>query len=184
MKKNYKIKICVDCYNHVAYVVPIKVPRVVLSTYFSEVSNLPKHKTIIYRLDRGPTDKAIGNEVMAGVRELLSKDQLGDLVSVEVYVDDVIARFLDRTDIFKAGKIVERLRSQDWMVSERMYSDFAYFTRPGKLFGNYKYEIHDKIISAEPPLLGERYIWMEEVMSMLIEWWYGEEKEDKGISDI
>lgn len=51
-------------------------------------------------------------------------------------------------------------------------------------FGNYKYEIHDKIISAEPPLLGERYIWMEEVMSMLIEWWYGKEKEDKGISDI
>lgn len=30
MKKNYKIKICVDCYNHVAYVVPIKVPRVIL----------------------------------------------------------------------------------------------------------------------------------------------------------
>ena len=34
MKENYKIKVCVDRYNHVAYVVPIKVPRVILSTYF------------------------------------------------------------------------------------------------------------------------------------------------------
>lgn len=183
MKKNYKIKICVDCYNHVAYVVPIKVPRVILSTYFSESSNLPKHKTTIYNLDRGPTDKAIGNEVMAGVRELLSKDRLNDLVDVEVYVDDVIARFHDRTDIFKTGKIVERLKSQDWMVSNRLYSNFEYFTRPGKLFGNYKYEIHEKIVSSESPLLGVRPIWTEEVLSILIEWWYGKEK-DKGISDI
>ena len=183
MKKNYKIKICIDCYNHAAYVVPIKVPRVILSTYFLESSNLPKHKTTIYKLDRGPTNKAIGNEVMAGVRELLSKDQLNDLVDVEIYVDDVIARFPNRSDIFKTGKIVERLKSQDWVVNNRVYSDFEYFTRPGKLLGNYRYEIYSKIVSSEPPLLGERYIWMEEVMSILIEWWYGKE-EDKGISDI
>ena len=183
MKKNYRIKVGLDRYNHVAYLVQIKVPRAVLSTYFKEHRNRPRHKTTIYNLDRGPTDKAIGNEVMAGVRELLSKDQLNDLVDVEVYVDDVIARFHDRTDIFKTGKIVERLKSQDWMVSNRLYSNFEYFTRPGKLFSHYEYEFHNKIVSSESPLLGERYVWMESVMSMLIEWWYGKE-EDKGDSGI
>lgn len=184
MKKNYRIKICVDRYNHVAYVVPIKVPRVILSTYFSEVSNLPKHKTTIYKLEKGPTDKAIGSEVVAGIRELLGKDQLGDLVSVEVYVDDITARFPNRSDIFKAGKIIGHFKSQDWAVSDRLYSDFEYFTRPGKLFASYNYEVHDKVVSSESPLLGMRPIWMEEVMSVLIEWWYGKEEEDKGISDI
>ena len=179
MKENYKIKVCVDRYNHVAYVVPIKVPRVILSTYFLESSNLPRNKTSTYELDQGPTDKAVGDETVRGIRKLLDEDQLNDLVDVEIYVDDVIARFPNRSDIFKTGKIVERLKSQDWAVNNRVYSDFEYFTRPGKLLGNYRYEIYNKIVSSEPPLLGERQVWMEKVMSMLIEWWYGKKRRQK-----
>lgn len=62
MKENYKIKVCVDRYNHVVYLIPIKVPRSVLSTYFKEYSNLPRHKTSTYELDQGPTGKAVGDQ--------------------------------------------------------------------------------------------------------------------------
>lgn len=184
MKKNYRIKVGLDRYNHVVYLVPIKVPRAVLDTYFSEHKNLPRHKTSTYELNQGPTNKAVGDKTVSGIKELLNKDQLNDLVEVEVevYVDDVVACSPDRSDAFKSGKIVERLKSSDWIVRNRLYLDFEYFTRPGKLLGDYKYEFHNKVLSAEPPLLGERLIWMERVMSMLIEWWYGKE-EDKGISD-
>lgn len=183
MKKNYRIKVGLDRYNHVAYLIPIKVPRAVLSTYFKEHSDLPRHKTSTYEIDWGPTNKAVGDETVRGIRELLDRDQLNDLVGVEVYVDDVGTCSPGRPDAFKSGKIVERLRSQDWIVKNRLYLDFEYFTRPGKLLGDYKYELHNKIVSAEPPLLGERKVWMEKVMSMLIEWWYGKE-ENKGDSGI
>lgn len=118
---------------------------------------------------------------MRGIRKLLDEDQLNDLVDVEIYVDDVIARFPNRSDIFKTGKIVGSLKSSDWIVSSRLYLDFEYFTMPGKLLGDYKYEVRDMVVSTEAPLLGERQVWMEKVMSMLIEWWYGKKKEDKSI---
>ena len=180
MKENYKIKVCVDRYNHVVYLIPIKVPRSVLSTYFKEYSNLPRHKTSTYELDQGPTGKAVGDETVRGIRELLDKDQLNDLVGVEVYVDDVGTRSPGRSDAFESEKIVGSLKSSDWIVSSRLYLDFEYFTMPGKLLGDYKYEVRDLVVSTEAPLLGERLVWMEKAMSELIEWWYGK-KEDKSI---
>ena len=92
MKENYKIKVCVDRYNHVVYLIPIKLPRSVLSTYFKEYSNLPRHKTSTYELDQGPTGKAVGDETVRGIRELLDKDQLNDLVGVEFYIAYIFPR--------------------------------------------------------------------------------------------
>ena len=181
MKKNYKIKVCVDRYNHVVYLIPIKVPRVILSTYFKEYSNLPRHKTSpTYIIDGSPTNEAVGDETVRGIRELLDKDQLNDLVGVEVYVDNVGTCSPGRSDAFESEKIVGSLKSSDWIVSSRLYLDFEYFTMPGKLLGDYKYEVRDMVVSTEAPLLGERLVWMEKVMSILIEWWCGKE-EDKNI---
>lgn len=122
----------------------------------------------------------MGDKVVSGIRKLLNEEQLNDLVEVDVFVDNVVACSPDRSDNLKTEKIVGRLKSSDWIVSSRLWSDFKYYTMPGKLLGDYKYEVRDMVVNTEAPLLGERLVWMEKVMSILIEWWYGK-KEDKSI---
>lgn len=177
MKRDYKIKVYVDCNDHVVCLIPIKVPKEVLSASFIEHRDLPRHDAIIYYIiDKGPTNKVVGDEMIRSVRELLKDSTSNDLVSVEVYVDDVTARFPNRSEILKTKNIVENLKNKDWKVCDWLWSDFEYFTMPGKLLGNYKYETSEMIVSTEPPLLGERSVWMEKVMSILIEWWYDKEE--------
>lgn len=176
MKRDYKIKVCVDCNDHVVCLVPIKVSKEVLSTSFLGRRDLPRHDATIYIIDKGPTNKVVGDEVIRSVRKLLKDNTSNDLVSVEVYVDDVTASFPNRSEILKTKNIVENLKNKDWKVCDLLWSDFEYFTMLGKLLGNYKYETCEMIVSTESPLLGERQVWMEKVMSMLIEWWYDKEE--------